>query len=401
MSQHDQLFLRSDSFPARTLLDSYYDRQVTQLSDRGLASNMIGDRWSDLSAQHLDQWPGTTVTLPDGSSIDVQHVYRLDATPQIASIASKRKLQNADFIVVGNRAGNLVQFAIDAKFSIETAKSAQVSAETLSALLEVGDLITAHLPGLPAEAEVLDGYFISPDMPLTHYVMGRPRGRMAARVDSDQVFLVPVQPVPFLKSEPGSRLLGPLAVLDGYRDDLKNNMLLAMYYFRLARACYGAYGEITRPIFGPADASAASDTELEQRTIEVARSARSSWDVVLHWDNQAEQVRAQRETAYGAMAFPIPNRELRDRIVAESERRGVEQPSINSVRKRIGGWYREQFDLRLGTVLPPVEDMTALLQQIHQAAVEVLPLIEPKMGEIIDEVLSAQPPVSGDETTTA
>lgn len=401
MSQHDQLFLRSDAFPARTLLDSYYDRQVTQLSDRGLASNLIGDRWSDLAAQYLEQWPGTTVSLPDGSTIDVQHVYRLDSTPQIASIASKRKLQNADYIVVGTRAGRIVQFAIDAKFSIETAKSAQVSAETLSALLEVGELITAHLPGLPHNAEVLDGFFISPDMPLTHYVMGRPRGRMAARVDSDQVFLVPVQPVPFLKTEPGSRLLGPLAVLDGFRDDLKHNMLLAMYYFRLARACYGAYGELTRPIFGQADSCAASDSELEQRTIEIARSARSSWDVVLHWDNQAEQVRAQRETAYGAMAFPLPNRELRDKIVAESELRGVEQPSINSVRKRIGSWYREQFDDRLGTVLPPVDDMTVLLQRIHQAAVEVLPMIEPKVAAIIDEVLSAQPPVSGDETTTA
>ena len=42
--------LRSSAFPAQSLLDSYYDRDVTQLSDRGLASNMIGDRWSDVAA---------------------------------------------------------------------------------------------------------------------------------------------------------------------------------------------------------------------------------------------------------------------------------------------------------------------------------------------------------------
>lgn len=401
MAQHDQLYLRSDSFPAKTLLDSYYDRQVTQLSDRGLASNMIGDRWSDIAAEHLEQWPGTTVTLPQGIEVEVTRVYRLDVTPQIATIASRRKLQNADYIIAAVRNESPVLFAIDAKFSIDTAKPAQVSAETLAALLEVGPLITDHLPDMPTDATVLDGYFISPDMPLTHYVMGRTRGRLSSRVSSDQVFLVPVQPVPFLKSENGSRLLGPLATLDGHRDDLRGNMLLAMYYFRLARACYGAYGETTRPIFGPQSANTATDAELEHRTIEIAKSASSSWDVVLRWDTLADHVRSQREAAYAAMAFPVPNRELRDKIVAESELRGVVQPSINSVRKRIGGWYREQFDSQLGVVMPPVDDMSSLLQRIHLIAAELVPAVEPMVNEVIDDVMNNQPPIPEGEAETA
>lgn len=331
----------------------------------------------------------------------VHQVYRLDTTPAIASIASKRKLQNPDFIVAGERNGTKVLLAVDAKFSIDTAKSAQVAAETLAALLEVGPLITDLLPGIPVDAEVVDGIFVSPDMPLSHYVLDHARGRLAARVRRRQVILIPVQPVPFLKSMEGSRLLGPLASVDGYRNLLRSNMLLAMYYFRLARACYGAYGETTAPIFGPDEANTGIEAELEQRTIELARIARSSWDVVLRWDAAAGQVRRQREAAYAAMAFPLANREIRDRIVAASKQRDVVAPSINSVRRRIGSWYRSQFDQQLGTVLPPVDDMAGLLQRIHLVAAEVVPTIGPAVDAIIDEALAAQPRISAGDAETA
>lgn len=401
MATSDELFLRSDAFPLGTLLDSYYDRQVTQLSDRGMASNMIGNRWSDLAASDIENWPGNTVDLPDGSEIAVQQVYRLDTTPAIASIASKRKLQNPDFIVAGERNATKTVLAIDAKFSIDTAKPAQVAAETLVALFEVGPLITDLLPGLPMDAQVIDGCFVSPDMPLSHYVLDLTRGRLAARVSRQQVILLPVQPVPFLKPESGSRLLGPLATIDGFRDHLRSNMLLAMYYFRLARACYGAYAETTTPIFGSTTASPGSDAELERRTIELARASRSSWDVVLQWDAAADQVRRQREAAYASMAFPMANREIRDRIVASSKQREVVAPSVNSVRRRIGSWYRNQFDDQIGTVLPPVEDMGALLQRIHAVAAGIAPTVQATVDDIIDEVLAGQPHISSADPETA
>ena len=400
MATTESLLLRSTAFPAQTLLDSYYDRDVTQLSDRGLASNRIGDRWSDVAALQIDQWAGTTVDLPDGTNVDVQRVYRLDITPQIATIASRRKLQNPDFIVAGSRDGQSVLFAIDAKFSIDTAKSPQVNRETLAALLDVGALITDWLPDLPPDARVEDGYFISPDMPLTHFVFGRTRGRLSARVSSQRTLLLPVQPVAFLKDMDGARLLGPLATLDGFRDQLRSNMLLAMYYFRLARACYGAYAEITRPIFGPEIGSRQTNVEVEQRTIEVARTAASSWDVVQRWDTLAEQVRRQREAAYAAMPFPIANRDFRDRIVSESNQRQVVAPSINSVRKRVGGWYRSQFDKEIGTVMPPVADLPPLLDQIHRIAARLQPAVEPTFHAILDEILATQPHISSPEAET-
>lgn len=389
-TQRDDLQLRSDVFPERTLLDSYYDRDVTRLSDRGLASNMIGDRWSEISSDEISSWEGTELRLPDGSSLKVDKVFRLDDIPKIASIASRRKLQNPDFILAGRIENESVLMAVDAKFSIDTAKSPQVSAETLQALINVGDLITDLLPGLPTNAEAKDGLFISPDVPLSHYVMARTRGRLSVRVPRDQVILVPVKPVPFLKSLEGARLIGTLATCDGYRDEIRTNMLLAMYYFRLVRACYGSYADLTAPIFGPPTAGQGSNEELEQRTIRMAQSARSAWDVVLQWDAAAEQVRRQRETAHAAMPFPLANKELRERIVLESELRGIDAPSVNSVRKRLGSWYRTQFDERIGVVLPPVADISELVTRIQEVAKEVDPMVPDAMDSIIEDVFAAQ-----------
>lgn len=389
-SPHD-LHLRSDAFPAGSLLDTYYDRDVTRLSDRGRASNMIGDRWSELCSEEISSWEGQQVLLPDGSEIAVKLVFRLDAIPQIARIASRKKLQNPDFIIVGEIDGLSTMLAVDAKFSIDTAKPAQVTAETLQALLDVGERITDLLPGLPVDAQLRDGLFVSPDMPLTHYVLGRTRGRLSVRVSPDQVVLVPVQPVAFLKPLQGARLIGTLATCDGFRQEIRSNMLLAMYYFRLARACYGAYADMTAPILGPPEAAEGSAEDLEARTASMARSATSAWDIVLHWDAAAEQIRRQREEIFNAMPFPIANKDLRDRIVLESEQRGLVPPSINSVRKRLGSWYREQFEDRLGVILPPVTDLPDLIQRIYVVANEITSLVPPALDAMIDEVFAEQP----------
>lgn len=389
-SQHD-LHFKSAAFPAGTLLDTYYDRDVTRLSDRGRASNMIGDRWSEICSDEITAWEGRTIRLPDGDEIAVKLVFRLDAIPQIARIASRKKLQNPDFIVVGEIDETLTMLAIDAKFSIDTAKPAQVTAETLQALLDVGEPITELLPELPLGAVAREGLFISPDMPLTHYVMSRTRGRLSVRVSPDQVVLIPVQPVAFLKPLQGARLIGTLASCDGFRQEIRSNMLLALYYFRLARACYGAYAEMTAPILGPPEAARGSAEELEARTATMARSAEAAWDIVMQWDAGAEQIRRQREEIFNAMPFPVANKDLRDRVMRESEERGRVAPSINSVRKRLGGWYREQFEARIGVVLPPVTDLPALIQQIYAVANEITPLVAPALDAIIDEVFAEQP----------
>ncbi|MCA9832575.1 MAG: hypothetical protein KC435_01375 [Thermomicrobiales bacterium] len=378
------LWLMNDAFPQGRLLESYYDRDVTRLSDRGLASNMIGDRWSDICAEVVESWPGSAITLPDGITVQVESVYRLDAIPQLARIASKRGLQNPDFILSGTENGETILAAIDAKFSIDTAKNSQVAADTLTALLEVGELITDLLPGIDLQVRVLDGYFLSPESPLTDYVLNLRRGRLAARVRRDRVILLPLTPVQFIKPLQGSRLIGTVATIDGLRQEIRSNLLLAMYYFRLVRACFGAYIESKTPLLGAMGTPMVNEPDIEQITIEMARGIQSSWQLVLSWDERAEHVRRQRDAVNVATNLPMRSHELRDRVVAEAELRGIDAPSINSVRRAFGSWYRQQFDDAIGTIPAPVDDLPGLLERIHTVAATLTPEVQPALERVLD-----------------
>src|SRR5262245_30840447 len=101
------------------------------LADLGGSSAIIGARWSDIVSDHIDSLIGAEVAVPGGGAHAIERVIRLDALPHVAHAASKRSLQNPDFVLLGRRDGVLTLQAADAKFSIETARSKQVSVEML------------------------------------------------------------------------------------------------------------------------------------------------------------------------------------------------------------------------------------------------------------------------------
>lgn len=129
------------------------------LADLGGSSGMIGARWSDIVSDHVDSLVGMDVAIPGGGSHRIERVIRLDALPHVAHLASKRSLQNPDFVLLGRSNGALTMQAADAKFSIETARSKQVSVEMLTALAEVGAAYTSLLGEWEAEGEIVPGLF--------------------------------------------------------------------------------------------------------------------------------------------------------------------------------------------------------------------------------------------------
>ncbi len=138
----------SAALPRGTFARSIFDSHLVRLSDRGGASQLIGTAWSNVAAEELDAWsggpvPGEASRL--GGSV-VEEVHRLDTLPGVASRASKAGLKNPDFIVFGAKDGRPVVFAVDAKFSIETARPAQVSAETTEQLFDADEHLIRLLP---------------------------------------------------------------------------------------------------------------------------------------------------------------------------------------------------------------------------------------------------------------
>lgn len=390
---HLDLSISSPVFPGGSLLSAVFDRNVMRLSDRGGASGLIGHRWSDVCSRELDAWPGASLPTLHGAGLHVARIVRLDDIPAVARAASRKKLQNPDYIVVARNGRSPVMFSADAKFSVETAVASQVSADALRALLELGPVFTGHIGEFDAVGEVIDGIFLSPDYSLTQYMLGRRRGYRSVSVDHRQIHLLPVASVPFLKPLEGARLIPIFAVVDGYDDESRSSLLVGLYYFRLARAVIGCWGDMVTPLLGPRRTDAIDLAAIEERTRLYARDARSGWEIVDRWDAAAESVRSQRDTVNRITSVPIINRELREELDAAVSAAGVEAPSMNKVRRRIGSWFRDQVVDQVGPLEPPVPDFPGVIHRLETVCGELRLQLSAATTRIIAEMISEAPEI--------
>lgn len=382
------LSLQSPVFPGGSLLSAIFNRDLTRLSDRGGASELIGDRWSDVCAEAMDEWPGSRITI-DGRGLRVDRFIRLDAVPAIARSASRKKLQNPDYVIVGRDQTGPVVFSADAKFSVETAGASQVSGEALSALMEIGPVVTDALGTLDPATRIADGIFLSPDYSLTHYMMTRRRGYRSMSVDRDQVLLLPVTALGFLKPLEASTLIPIFATIDGYNLEARRSLLLAQYYFRLARAAIGCWNDEVGSLLIPRQRPDLDLFAVDAKARELAATATSGWEIIEQWDAQAETVRAQREAVSEATALPVVNRELREKLEKAAKAAGVEQPpSLSQIRRRIGAWFRDELLERFGPLMPPVADFPATLRDLAVATEGLRGDVERETDRVIAEMLA-------------
>ena len=385
------LSLRSPMLPGGSLLSAIFDRDLVRLSDRGGASGLIGDRWSDVSAEAMAAWPGSTVHVL-GTDIRVDRIVRLDDIPAIARTASRKKLQNPDYIVIGQAPTGPICFSADAKFSIETAGSSQVSGDSLQALLELGSLITDTLGVLEPDTQLVDGIFLSPDYSLTHYMLGRKRGYRSVSVSPEQVTLLPTTPVGFFKALEASTLIPIYADADGYGPESRRSLLAAQYYFRLVRAGIGCWFDENGALLIPKHKPELDVVAIDNRARELALTATSGWEIVQQWDAQAETVRAQRDAVNQVASPTIVNRELRAQMEDAALKAGVtDLPSLSKVRRQIGSWFRNQLVEEFGPIMPPVGNLPVLLQQLGTLAEELRPQLEQMTRQVIAEALSDVP----------
>jgi hypothetical protein len=381
------------------LLAAVFDRQLMRLSDRGGASGMIGDRWADICASALGGWAQTTRALASNErNVSVQRIIRLDDVPAIALTASRQKLQNPDFIIIGENGAGPVMLAADAKFSVETAVASQVSAESLQALLQMGPLIGEHLGDVDVEASVEDGVFLCPDYSLTHYMLDRRRLPRRATVDPAQVAFLPVTALSFIEPMEAASLIPLFAGVDELQLDYRRSLLLTLYYFRLVRAGIGCWFDQTGPLLDYREKPALDMQQVDAQARHLATRSNSAWEMIERWDDLAETVRQQRTAVNHVTSLPIVNRELRQQVEAAAQEAGVVAPSLNKVRRRIGAWFRDRLRDDFGPILPPVDDFSGVLMRLSERARDLRPEVAAATEDIILEMLLDAPSIE-DATT--
>jgi hypothetical protein len=394
-SSEAELGFSSIALPGGSLLASIYDRAFMQLSDRGGASNVVGDRWAEICAAALDSASESSGDLRTGESgVVAETTVRLDHIPEIARTASRNQMQNPDFLMVGERAGVPVMWAADAKFSVDTARSKQVSSGVVQGLLGLGGAIRELLPNLDPEMMVEDGVFLCPDYPLTHRLLHDRRGPRRATVRVNEVRFVPVSPEQFLEPLGHQGLQAFFTELDAFPIDPSASLMLAVYYFRLSRAALGCWQDQTSPLLAYRDIPMIDESAVEAEAKALATIRTSAWGLVQRWNDLADTVRQQRAAIDQVTSPPVNGKKLREQIEIAAKSAGVIAPSGSKVRRAIGSWYRGQVREQFGPVYPPVADFGALLDDMGRFCRSLQAETVAVTDRTIEELVAEAPPVA-------
>jgi hypothetical protein len=312
----------------------------------------------------------------------------LDHIPSIARIASRHKLQNPDFLMIGNDRGRQVLWAADAKFSVDTARSRQVSDEVVAALLDLGNMVRGLLPSLDHGVSIENGVFVCPDYALTHRLLAERRGPRRATVSRDEVRLMPVCPAAFLEPLGFHGLQAFLAGLDALPFEQASSLVVSLYYFRLSRAALGCWQDQTAPLLAFRDAPVVDEEAVETEARRLATMKTSAWGLILRWNDLAEEVRQQRVAIDQVTSLPIRSKQLRIQIEEAAAAAGVEPPSSSRVRKAIGAWYRSRIREEFGPVPPPVANLGRLLDEMAGFCRSIQPEVVNVTRQVIEDVVT-------------
>ncbi|MDQ2684201.1 MAG: hypothetical protein M3Y37_11830, partial [Chloroflexota bacterium] len=277
--------------------------------------------------------------------------------------------------------GQQMLVPVDAKFSVETAKPRQVSAEMASALLDAER--SPVRPLLESVSGLCDGFFLSPDFELTHQVLAGASGILRAAVNRTQVLMLTAPASVLYGAADVQSLAAELAALDRSRGEAESQLAAALYYVRCAFACAAAHRDITRPLLGDRRTEPADLDEVRQALPDRTDGNASAWTVIQEWDRDAEEVRAIRISVHQAAEVGIPNRDLRDMIERYAQSAGIEPPSVNRVRRDLALWSTDQMVETFGTINYPVEDLDRLLRRLRNRARDLQAQVPARVREIV------------------
>ena len=351
--------VKDRSLPGGSLLSAYLDRQLMIWSDRGGASRHIGDRW----AAHCSLWLNSVVNepwpLPGGRTLTITDVLRLDDVEAVSREANHNHLENPDFLLFGlekEAPQQAVVFALDAKFAADRIKASQVSAQIVDNLINIPETgVTRqlvhdalHERGY-VEHTLIDGAFLSPDSTLTDFLMQR-RSRNRS-MDNDKAEVVRIEPAPatMFSEVPASQLIGVLARQDRLPVTPRDNLLSALYYFRVASACVHLWQEQHLPLFSlepPAQPEIGwVGADLAHR----ATSGKSAYRIMLELVDEAEAVQRARQSVANVASLPLRMAEIRSMLQVSGN--DGEKQALRLLRRDLELEFRKQLHDQVGEIL--------------------------------------------------
>jgi hypothetical protein len=394
--------VNSPLLPGGNLISASLDRQVMIWSDRGGASRHIGDRWAARCSRALDEAVGTQWPVPLDEPFEVVDIIRLDDVPDVSREANRHHLENPDFLLIGSRSSSARPYlqAADAKFAADRIKPSQVSAIIVQNLLAVeggatralvDETLAAH--GL-AEPEIVRGVFIAPRSELTDYLLRRVTTGKRASVDAREVVTIPPRPETMFAGLPESRIIGGLARIDALPVTPRDNLISAIYYFRLACACFYLWNEGNRPLLGGGSSEEPEPGIIAAEVAARSTAASSAYGLVDAWAVDVQPQVQARQAISDVATLPIRMGDIRQQL----ERAGAGEPrAVRQVRRDLDIAFRARLAELVGTI--EADDPRSLTQILSDVA-EASRSLAGEMRALLDQLI-VQAGWAGDDHRSA
>lgn len=381
----------SPLLPGGNLISASLDRQVMIWSDRGGASRHIGDRWAVRCSSALDESIGTIWPVPHAESFELFHVIRLDDVPEVSREANRHHLENPDFLLIGARTSDArpCMQAADAKFAADRIKPSQVSAEIVRNLLAVEEGVTRALVdttfaelGL-GEPEIVRGVFVSPRSILTDHLLRRVTSGRNPRVDVREVVTVPPEPGAMFGGLPQSRIIGGLARIDALPVTPRDNLVSAIYYFRLACACFYLWNEGNKPLLSARVIDEPEPGVVAAELATRATAVSSAFGLVDAWAADVQPQVQARQAIADVASLPVRMGDIRQRL--ERAGAGAEPRAIRRVRRDLEIAFRARLHEVTGEIdADDPRPLTQILSDVAQASNS----LAGEMRDLLDQLVT-------------
>ena len=387
--------IRSSRLPGGTLVSAVLDRQLMGWSDRGGASRIFGDIWSE----HCWEYLSNGARLFPESTYDHARatVVRLDNNPRIAIQAGRNKLPNPDFLVIHPEAhGAYSVRAVDAKFAVDRLRRTQVSPDSIRELIELPGSLALQEVQLRIEIngnnqlEYQPGLFLGPNSLLNNHFFHQLTTGETPRIPSDELQLVSVDAhVLFQRIEeyPLMQLMQSIDELTASTPE--SDLVLGMYYLRLASAARWFETQARMPLLTNEPPDPADVAQVVLAADQRIKAGESAYGLIEGWSAATERAIERQKLVQDAARLPVRMTEIRKMLARRN--RGEDKKLIRKVRGILEQEFMHHLLSETGTIpADPGEPISEVVARVASISRSLETEMRRSAERIADQVASEE-----------
>jgi hypothetical protein len=390
--------IRSPKLPGGTLISAVLDRRLMTWSDRGGASRIFGDIWSEHCWIYLNN--GATVFETELFDINQATIIRLDDIPKVALQAGRNQLPNPDFLLIyhsDEHDGYAVR-AVDAKFAVDRLRRIQISPDSIRDLIELPDsharsaIESRTAPGVTEQLTYEPGVFLGPNSLLNDYFFERHTTGQSPAIPESEIRLISVRVDALFSPIEEYQLMELLRSIDEISATApESELVVGMYYLRLATAARWFSNQSQAPLLSASDPDPVDVDDVHEEVRHRVSQGESAFGLIESWSREAEAQTARQNLVHDAARLPVRMSEIRKLL----EQRGVleDKKLVRRLRGMLEVEFRPRLIERTGEI--PANPSKSL-QETVEFVVKASRSLRPEMQELADELANRLASSSGD-----